>query len=92
MFSVDYIHKSQDAQSWNLVNVILFIFSLLYINKIIITIPYKRNRIKPFFPTTSRSSENILLRRIDELLQPKEKMTTLSLMGISLLEFCSSQR
>lgn len=23
MFSVDYIHKSQDAQSWNLVNVIL---------------------------------------------------------------------
>ncbi len=46
MFSVDYIHKSQDAQSWNLVNVILFIFSLLYINKIIITIPYKRNRIE----------------------------------------------
>ena len=30
----------------NLVNVILFIFSLLYINKIIITIPYKRNRIE----------------------------------------------
>ena len=23
MFSVDYIHKSQDAQSWNLGNVIL---------------------------------------------------------------------
>lgn len=22
MFSVDYIHKSQDAQSWNLVNLI----------------------------------------------------------------------
>ena len=30
---------------------------------------------KPFSPTTSRSSENILLKRIDELLQPKEKMS-----------------
>lgn len=29
-----------------LVNFILFIFSLLYINKIIIAIPYKRNRIE----------------------------------------------
>ena len=42
---------------------------------------------KPFSPTTSRSSENILLKRIDELLQPKEKMTNVSLMGISLLDF-----
>lgn len=38
----DNVHK----MSINLVNVILFIFSLLYINKIIITIPYKRNRIE----------------------------------------------
>lgn len=30
----------------NLVNVILFIFRLLYINKITITTPYKRNRIE----------------------------------------------
>lgn len=30
----------------NLENVILFIFRLLYISKIIITIPYKRNRIE----------------------------------------------
>ena len=42
---------------------------------------------KPFFLTTNRSSENILLKRIDELLQPKEKMTNVSLMGISLLDF-----
>ena len=42
---------------------------------------------KSFFPTTNRSSENILLKRIDELLQPKEKMTNLSLMGISLWSF-----
>jgi len=45
---------------------------------------------KLFFLTTNRSSENILLKRIDELLQPKKKMTNLSLMGISLLEFCPS--
>ena len=38
-------HKIADRFA-NLVNVILFIFSLLYINKIIITIPYKRNRIE----------------------------------------------
>lgn len=29
MFSVDYIHKSQDAQSWNLVNVILIYGKML---------------------------------------------------------------
>ena len=38
----DNVHE----MSVNLENVILFIFSLLYINKIIITIPYKRNRIE----------------------------------------------
>lgn len=36
----------KDYLKENLDNVILFIFSLLYINKIIITIPYKRNRIE----------------------------------------------
>lgn len=53
---------------------------------------HTKSVFQTIFPTTSRSSENILLQRIDELLQPKEKMTNLSLMGISLLEFCSSQR
>ena len=40
--------KSLEAQRLNekLVNVILFIFRLLYINKIIITTPCKRNRIE----------------------------------------------
>ena len=38
--------KEEAALLQNLDNVILFIFSLLYINKIIITIPYKRNRIE----------------------------------------------
>lgn len=38
----DNVHK----MSINLVNVILFIFRLLYINKIIITTPCKRNRIE----------------------------------------------
>ena len=38
--------SSGDRQFIQLINVILFIFSLLYINKIIITIPYKRNRIE----------------------------------------------
>ena len=32
MFSVDYIHKSQDAQSWNLVNIVRYIRYVLYIN------------------------------------------------------------
>ncbi len=44
MFSVDYIHKSQDAQSWNLVNVILLVFILLYTNKIAVIAPCKRKR------------------------------------------------
>ena len=34
MFSVDYIHKSQDAQSWNLVNVIIQVINHLHVNAI----------------------------------------------------------
>jgi hypothetical protein len=46
MFSVDYIHKSQDALNRNLVNVILLVFILLYTNKIAVIAPCKRNRIE----------------------------------------------
>lgn len=46
MFSVDYIHKSQDALSRNLENVILLVFILLYTNKIAVIAPCKRNRIE----------------------------------------------
>lgn len=44
--SVSSADALSDLHSKNLVNVILFIFRLLYINKIIITTPCKRNRIE----------------------------------------------
>ena len=46
MFSVAYIHKSQDVTGRNLVNVILLVFILLYTNKIAVIAPCKRNRIE----------------------------------------------